>query len=417
MRPMRHVVCIGLIVLGTSAPAFAQADGASPRPVVTFDGRPTVRIGDIGHVDFRVKTQADWRDFPAEPTADPNDAFDLHRARVGVGGTLLTRVEFQVERDLRDAARPWRDVFVDVRTVRRVGVQAGHFKIPFGLDQLTSVMDLDFMYRSLAGAYLTPGRDVGLMVHGRSFGDRLRYQAGAFEQGGDNLRASERTDTGTAPTVAGRVVVKPWAGPETRSPLRSLALGVAFTDGRLPDGPNSLRGKTAFGDPIFEALYVGGRRVRVGAEVQWRVGPASLQGEFIRAVDQRRGQGIENEDLPDAVARGWYVGGTWVVTGERKKDTVKPARPLSFRGYGAVEFVARAERMALGTDGLAASYMGPRDTAIPLRADTAWTGGVNWYLNDFARVQVNVVRERREAGVGLDRGVTWSRLLRLQFGF
>jgi hypothetical protein len=42
---------------------------------------------------------------------------------------------------------------------------------------------------------------------------------------------------------------------------------------------------------------------------------------------------------------------------------------------------------------------------------------VNWYLNDFARVQVNVVRERRQAGVGLDRGGTWSRLLRLQFGF
>jgi phosphate-selective porin len=73
--------------------------------------------------------------------------------------------------------------------------------------------------------------------------------------------------------------------------------------------------------------------------------------------------------------------------------------------------------MALGTDGLAGSYAGPRDTTIPQRADTAWTGGVNWYLNDFARVQVNVVRERREAGVGLDRGVTWSRLLRLQFGF
>ena len=27
-------------------------------------------------------------------------------------------------------------------------------------------MDLDFNYRSLAGTYLAPGRDVGLMAHG-----------------------------------------------------------------------------------------------------------------------------------------------------------------------------------------------------------------------------------------------------------
>ena len=57
-------------------------------------------------------------------------------------------------------------------------------KIPFGLDQLNSDSDLDFVYRTLGGSYLSPGRDKGGMVHGVS-SRGLNYWTGLYEQDGE----------------------------------------------------------------------------------------------------------------------------------------------------------------------------------------------------------------------------------------
>src|SRR5258705_4581934 len=176
-----------------------NADGGrEDRPVtLTFDKRPTLRVGKVLQLDVRLKSQTDWRDFPPEQAILPKEVFDLHRARVGIEGTFLTRIDYQIEREFHDTTQPWRDVYVDARASRNLQIQAGQFKIPFGLDQLTGSMDLDFSYRSLAGTYLAPGRDLGVMAHGRLLRDIVRYQAGVFRQGGENVRASERTEAQT----------------------------------------------------------------------------------------------------------------------------------------------------------------------------------------------------------------------------
>ena len=51
------------------------------------------------------------------------------------------------------------------------------------------------------------------------------------------------------------------------------------------------------------------------------------------------------------------------------------------------------------------------------KRDAVWTVGVNWYLNEFLRVQANVIREQREEGgiVLPVLGRTWSRTFRVQF--
>ena len=264
-------------LLGAAAPADAQVR-------LAFDKHPSIHVRNVLTIDFRLKSQTDFRDFPPERDVDPKDVFDLHRARVGIEGTLLKRFDYQIERDLHDTTQPWRDVYVDGRVFRGLELRGGQFKIPFGLDQQTGSMDLDFNYRSLAGAYLAPGRDVGVMAHGHVLHDVVRYQAGVFRQGGDNVRSSERTDAQTDRTFAGRLVVKPWNGSKTLRALRTVTAGIAFTDGELPEGPNSLRGKTIPGDGFFERLYVKGRRQRIGTEFQWRPGSLGVQGEFMRCA-------------------------------------------------------------------------------------------------------------------------------------
>ena len=396
----------------------AAAPPASAQVTFTFDKRPSLKVHDVFTADLRVKSQSDFRDFPEEPGRDDKDLFDQHRARVGVEGRFLKRFDYQVERELRDTSRPWRDVYLNARVQRGLEVRGGKFKIPFGLDQLTGSMDLDFNYRSLAGSFLSPGRDVGLMAHGRLLHDVVRYQTGVFRSGGDNVSASERTDPQTRRTYAGRLVVTPWDGSKAHKRLRSMAAGMAYTNGELPEGRNSLRGKTVPGDPFFDPLYVNGRRERIGAEFQWRPSSVGLQGEFIHTRDQRVRQGIEDENLPDAFARGWYVSGTWLLTGERKTDSVEPARPLFHGGIGAVEIAGRVEQLRSSSDSVNGAFTTPRSPLIAARTDNVWTAGVNWYLNEYLKVQANLIREQRPANGQPDGALDyfWSRTLRLQFG-
>lgn len=382
-----------------------------------FNNYPSLRIGSHLRFDIHVKSQADWRDFPAEAQDSSEDIFDRHRARVALDGRISKYVEYQVEREMRDGTRPWRDLFVNLRPLRQLEIRLGRFKVPFSLEQTTSSMAIDFAYRSLAASFLAPGRDVGVMGHGDLVRNRLKYEVGVFREGGDNARVKEAMAPASQRTIAGRIVSRPWSS--TRLPsLRNLEVGVAFTTGQVPEGLNSLRADTIPGDRLAERVYVNGRRRRLGAELQWRTGPLSVQGEVIGVREQRRGQGIDNQNLPDAVQRGWYLGGTWVITGEKKKNDIDPAKPLLQGGVGALEIGARAEALTFGGGHTSEFPLpGPRASRILERKDAAWTLGMNWYLNRFVRVQANLIRERLEEGGSVlpTRGRAWSRTLRVQF--
>ena len=53
------------------------------------------------------------------------------------------------------------------------------------------------------------------------------------------------------------------------------------------------------------------------------------------------------------------------------------------------------------------------------RADDVWTAGVNWYWNDYVKLQANIIHERRiaDGAVIAGQGDLWSRTFRVQLGF
>src|SRR6476660_2042632 len=112
---------------------------------------PSIRSGRF-RIDFRARFSGDrrWSESLADQDAI-DDRFDIARRRIGVSGSFGDVIEFQVERELANDV-PWRDVYVDVRPKREIGVQAGKFKMPFSLDENTSATNLDFVYRSLAAS-------------------------------------------------------------------------------------------------------------------------------------------------------------------------------------------------------------------------------------------------------------------------
>jgi phosphate-selective porin OprO/OprP len=294
-----------------------------------------------------------------------------------------------VSREFGDADEPERDAFANLRLTRSFEVRAGLFKLPFGRDALTGGANIDFVYRSLAGRQLAPGRDLGVMAHGRLAGAHVAYQAGYFHRDGDNARTEETR--GARDALAGRLVVTPLAGRD--GALSTLQLGAAVVTSRLDD-QLGLRGRTVFGEGVFfDRVFVNGRRLRRGIEAAWANGPVSLAWEHMMVSDQRTGMGAGGADLPSIAASSWYVAGTWVITGERKDGRVEPAHSVFLDGIGALELTARVERLAFDTTSLPSLPVAPPATGLAPNADRAITLGLGWYLNRHLKITGNAVFE------------------------
>lgn len=396
-----------------------------------FRNRPELQIGKWLVVDFRTKIHADFRMFDPEIHHQNDGAlFNLRRMRVSVEGTAFKVFEYSVERDIRQevggddfsSRHPWKDVFVNFRYFRGVQVQVGHFKLPFGLEENTSSSHMDFIYRSVATDTLTPGRDTGILLHSRLLERAIHYEVGLFLHDGEKARGKNDIIAGYR-TFAGRLTGTPLRLFHLPGFLRGVEVGGAFTESAVPgiDGVyGGLRARTYSKQTWFPDMFVHGHRLRLGAEFKWMPGPFSLKSEFIHVRDQRLGQGLMGEDLPDLIARGWYVSGTWLVTGEKKADTVVPRRTvIPFHGLGAFEIATRYDQTRMGSsehpgrpsrNSRAANIIGNRDFG--------WTFGANWYWNRFVRIQFNAMRERLEDPTRSPFGDTlpfWAKVWQLQF--
>jgi len=418
--------------------------------------RPQVDLGPIGFVTFRVKFQAHWRAFdPDLSTTDGCGAFadstgclfEIHRARVGLKGTLFKYLDFEVEREFKDSSRPlfifksffdvreeevhnpWKDVYVDFKRWKKFSIQAGKFKLPFSLDQLSGDTDQDFVVRSRLGDLLAPGRDIGIMAHGRFFKKGLNYQAGLFVHDGDNARltgnlAQTLVDVGTGErTFAGRITGTPFRKlKRLPQPLKTIEMGAAFTSSALPGGVKSLRGRTTSEETFFTHQFVRGERRRLGAEFNWNPGRFTLKSEFARVSEERLKQSLTGGDLSPVLAHAWYVSGTWLVTGENKLklEPRRPFRPwLLWGGPGALELALRYDVLRFSSDdhpGRPSRSL--RAANILQTSDRVWTFGVNWYLNHWTKVQFNSFRERLEdpiRGPIITDSLFWSHVVRVQF--
>jgi len=351
---LRAAVCAaGLLV----------AQAASGQDVNDEVKHPSLRLGAV-RLELLARVQMDARASRNDDARreDEGDGVDIAKKRITTRGRVARVAAFEIEAELQ-SDDPWRDVYLEYRQFRAVRVRAGHFKTPFSLDYTTSSANLDFLDRARVTERLSAGRDQGVMAHGRVWRDRLKYEVGAFEDGR---------------MTAVRLTSRPWGA--RRSAAGRLAAAVAFTRGTLDERR-------------VDSIWVNGTRQRTGLELRWQPGPFTVTSEYMRAADERRGQGMAGEDLAPLVRTGWYLTGTWTMAGGNRPN---------------VELAARAEGLRVGSGGPDAS-LSPRAPVVASRAERAVTLGVNWYVVPRAKLQVNGVRAR----VGTSRA-TWMPLVRLQ---
>jgi hypothetical protein len=405
---LRWLFALAAVILAIAVPAWAQPSTAKQKdPGVRWDDG-SIRFGDSVRIDPKVRVQADvllWRD-----AAPIEDRWSWGSRRIGVDGELFNRVQFQVERafqDDDDDDTPWRDVFVDVRINRALQVRGGRFKLPFSLERNTSRDELDFVQRATAVRAISPTRDTGVMVHGRVADRLVRYEAGVFQHAdGFDLTDDPNSWSGLGATLAGRLTLSPIRDKDD-GPTRDLEFGFGLVRNTVPEGLNSLVGRSFDHERFTERMNVNGQRTRLGAEGRWRGRRATIKGELLQLTDQRLQQSVTGEDLSDLVMRGGYVTAVVRVFGE-------PGR----RGQ-AVDVAARIDRLSLGSaNDTDEPFTNPRADHVAPLAKNTWTFGGNWQVHRWVRVQGNLIRETLVDTLGV-RDITtepaWTAIVRFQF--
>lgn len=423
---MKRTLLSAALVALIAAPTAAQDKGE--RRGFVWDDRPTIVFAEDVNIEAKGRTLLEWRTFDPEVE---QETFHLRTARIGVKGKLTRHFDWEIEREIgEDENRKviftdWKDVYFEWNTLDAFSMRGGKFKMPFGLETTTGISDLDFAYRALTSTQIAPSRDRGVMAFGEM--GRFGYEIGVFDDDGDNAESNEPQFVRQGedlPQVGPSVAVRLTGDLLRLFPfgrLRAANFGVAYTTSEIPEGLNSLRGESVWGKDYFERVYVKGRRQRYGAQFEWTPGPTSLKAEWMQAREERKEQSNRDQDLSDLVATGWYVAGTWFLTGEEKSNNVRVKRPLFGGGPGAIELAARIEQLRFESAGKSGpAFTNPRnDNQVP-NSDTVITVGLNWTTSKWTRIIVDAIHEDFE---DLSRapltGVAsyWSGLVRLNIVF
>ena len=329
--------------------------------------------------------QADGRYFESGHPGD--DTFLVRRARLDLKGSLRENFGYNLQVDFANSPKIING-YVEYNELSCLKLRVGQQKEPFSAEEITSAAWIDFLERSMVVTAFAPQEDIGAMLFGTCWEKRIDYSLGAF-----NGRGKNQDDTNDDKDLAGRLVI---------SPVGGLFVGVNGTVGEqddlLKDSQAALKtdAKTTFYSFAPDAKQ-DGERTRVGADVEWYIGPGSVKAEWI----QSELDGLSSSNATaDATFDGWYVGGTYLLTGEKKlrNKSVEPAHEFSLKhgGAGAWELAVRYQVLNGDEDLLANGMAKGSDKAEGLVL------GVNWYPNSNVKVMANIEHVTFDDDIAVD---------------
>jgi phosphate-selective porin OprO/OprP len=179
-------------------PVVKEKDGAFT--LESANGRNSIGLTGRIHLDYRQNNLDMYgTDFNDRDTASAADAFELRRARLGVKGKFAKDFKYEIVGNLPGTATV--DVaFVDYAKFSEAQIRLGKFKQPFGLEQLTSSNNIDFMERSYVDQ-LAPGKKIGAMAFGEPK-PGFTYAGSVFA-----MNDTERDATNDKASFAGRATL------------------------------------------------------------------------------------------------------------------------------------------------------------------------------------------------------------------
>ena len=256
-------------------------------------------------------------------------------------------------------------------------LQAGQFKQPNSLEELSSTRNNDFISKAGVTNTFVVGRRLGVGYSVRR--GPVSLTASVF---GDELTSGQAEGAG-------------WAARGTWAPIhadgRTLHLGVNHA--RHDVAAQTLRLRARPQADLTDARLVDTGRLPAthqlgitGLEAMWIDGPLKLQGEYVRAHGQRHG-------LSDIRGNGSYASVMYTLGGHAwKYDNGVPSMPKADEVAGGIwQLGARIDQLDLD------------DGAVRGGAMQTLTLGVNWYVTPYAKLALNWVKvdsERYNAAAG-----------------
>ena len=367
---------------------------------------PLLSIGEDGFTlssadkDFVLRLggvlQLDTRTYFGNLATDGAGGFVLRRARMYYQGTVFRDFDFLFVPDFAPTTGPTIfDAFLNYHYSPALQVLAGKFKVPVGLEQLVQDRNILFNERSLA-TDLVPNRDVGVELHGDLFGGRLSYAAGVFNgtvDGGNSPNVDFADDL----AFAGRLFVMPFVGCPVTA-LQKLGFGLsgsyesmAFpntealpsnTGGTLPgyftDGQEQF---FAYNPRSNAVVVASGQHSRLSPQAYYYIGPFGVMGEYVISDQEVARTVVGPFSSAHLWNTGWDVTASVFLTGEDAayNHEVTPLRPFDPASgtWGALQLVGRF--MVLDVD--PAAFPLYSDPLTSARSASAWSVGINWYLN------------------------------------
>ena len=368
-------------------PVVKEKDGAFT--LESANGNNSIQLTGRMHFDGRYSNVDDFDQTFGEKndkdTASAADQFELRRARLGVKGKFAKHFNYEVVGNLPGTATV--DVaYLDFAKYNEASVRFGKFKQPWGLEQLTSSNNIDFMERSY-NDQITPGKKLGAMLFGEPKVG-LTYAVSAFQ-----MNDTEQDYRNDKMSFAGRGTLN---FAELMGDKESIYhVGLAGFDKEW-----NVRGTTSSGtgggkDPSATLLafsspgrglsnvfrsQIGGESTgstglqsavsdetsqmkshAYGLEAIIARGPFKIQGEFSNSRHKGSYNLTSSQVTADLKARTWYAEALWLVTGEKYSDSykkgvfgsIKPKNNFDVdggSGWGALEAGLRMEAYDV-TDG------------------------------------------------------------------
>ena len=346
---------------GTDASAKGLSDYLENQGVITEEYYPNISVRGRMHLD------AGWHD---EDEVSFGDGFNARRARMGMSGSLDPNWSFTIEYDFAEENVGARAVMLN-RSLYGGNLKIGQFKVPMGLNELTSSNNITFIERASSIAPFTDAFRMGLgydyhagfygvqsMVYGRSMGDK-------DDEGGEDMPMG----------VGGRVYVNPLS---TGSMMVHLGLSAAYEDRQDYDTISFSDRPEARADSAIQLIGTGDidnvdSTFKGGLELAFQRGPFSMEAEYMM-VD------IDN-DNDDPTFDGYHVQASYLLTGESRSyrngvfGGVTPANET----LGAWEVAARYSHVDLNDSGVD----GGEQENITL--------GVNYYARSNVRFMANYI--------------------------
>ncbi len=396
-----------------------DATKASTAALVTAD-RSGFQIQSPDRKSFRLRlrsyVQADSRSFlERDPLGLTNrESFALRRARLVFDATLAELIDARLMPDFAGGTTTLQDAYINVHPWKLAQLQVGKYKAPFSLERLQSATALTFIERGFP-TQVAPNRDLGITLGGDFHEGLLTCQLAVMNGVIDG--GSADSDADNEKDFVGRIWAQPFQ--ETAlAPLQGLGLGLAYSVGDQDRVANAIY-RTSGQDPFFVFLAnvrESGRRERLGPQAYYTWGPFTAIGEWTQSrthlLSPTAGAGV-------ADVRAWQVGLAYVLTGEAASYRgVVPStsfRP-DFSGLGAFEVAARYHRWEVGDDVFTDGFANPDVSASEA---SAWTVGVNWYVNPVLKVAVNYEKTEFNGGgaAGTDRVDESLLLTRFQISY